>query len=172
MIEVTQRNVKGTELSLGIFTEEEFGEFFWPNDIKDTFTNSSIERYVGSVYLPTYGIYVKIPVFSKVAYNEKGKLLTVDHLLGLSYKHQNERHSKYRWRYNSWSKNNYHRGSCHRRIRTTQERRWAHAWDDEEFAPKVRGRRNASNLPNSWDDYWRYNLKNWKDHRKTQWKQK
>lgn len=60
----------------------------------------------------------------------------------------------------------------YRRIRTTHERRWAHAWDDEEFAPKVRSRRNARNLPNSWDDIPRFDWRHrsWKRYRKHQWK--
>ena len=165
MIEVTQRNVKGNEQSLGIFTEDEFGEFFWPDDIKYQFANSSIERRRERIYLPTYDTYVTIPVFSKVAYNEKGRLLTTDYLLGISYKYQAERWGKYRGRYNSWAKSNYHRGCSMRRMHTTQERRWAHAWDDEEFAPNVRARRSLKGLPHVWDDYWRYNTKNWKNFR-------
>lgn len=63
-------------------------------------------------------------------------------------------------------------GDFFRRMATFQERKWANAWDDEEFAPKVRKRRNARNLPNSWDDYKRMEYKdnNWKRYRKTQWK--
>lgn len=59
-----------------------------------------------------------------------------------------------------------------RHPRTTQERRWANAWDDEEFAPKARGARNGHNLPNVWDDIVRQDSedRNWKRHRKFQWK--
>ena len=57
-----------------------------------------------------------------------------------------------------------------RRIRTFQERRWFHAWDDEEFAPKGRLSRSVRNLPDSWDDFISHNEKCWKRHRKTQWK--
>ena len=62
----------------------------------------------------------------------------------------------------------------YRRVRTTQERRWANAWDDEEFAPKIRKCRNASNLPSYWDDQPRSNCDNhnWKRFRKHQWKEK
>ncbi|WP_444957126.1 hypothetical protein [Microbulbifer sp. ZKSA002] len=37
---------------------------------------------------------------------------------------------------------------------------------------KIRGRRNPKCLPNSWDDYYRSNmrLRNWKTYRKQQWK--
>jgi hypothetical protein len=60
----------------------------------------------------------------------------------------------------------------YRKIHSTQERRWAHAWDDETNAPICRGRRTAANLPNSWDDYYAFCQKNWKSQRKTkhQWK--
>lgn len=57
---------------------------------------------------------------------------------------------------------------------TTQERRWASAWDDEEFAPKTRGARSGHNLVNAWDDIVRQDSddRNWKRHRKFQWKAK
>lgn len=76
-----------------------------------------------------------------------------------------------RWKYNSWAKRRRYRL---RRIRTTHERRWVRAWDDEEFAPKIRARRNARNLPDSWDDYVRRDVddRNWKRHRRHQWKEK
>lgn len=32
----------------------------------------------------------------------------------------------------------------------------------EEGEPEMRGRRKQSGLPTSWDDVWRYNLRNWK----------
>lgn len=73
-----------------------------------------------------------------------------------------------RWNRHSGSKRGSYR--WHRRIRTTQERRWTHAWEDEEFAPKVRNRRNAHNLANAWDDRVRSNDRNWKRHRANQWK--
>ena len=38
---------------------------------------------------------------------------------------------------------------CYRRIRTTQERRWACS---DEHKPFVRGKRSVHNIPNSWDD--------------------
>lgn len=49
--------------------------------------------------------------------------------------------------------------------KTTNERRWAHAWDDDENAPKTgfaRGRRRAHALPNLWDDFMSHNDKSWK----------
>jgi len=62
--------------------------------------------------------------------------------------------------------------SYYRHPQTTQERRWADAWDDEEFAPKCRATRNARTLPNCWDDFVRSNHRNrtWKHYRKHQWK--
>ena len=56
--------------------------------------------------------------------------------------------------------------------KTTQECRWAHAWDDEEFAPRVRGKRTPANLPSAWEDRPRTNTSNhnWKKFRKHQWK--
>ena len=168
MIEVTQRNTKGNEQSLGIFTEDEFSEYFWHNDILESFANSNIEIRRDKKYIFDYTLLITVPIFAKVAYNEKGKLLTVDYLLGLARKRAYK--NRYRSKYNSWSKKRNNYGNSLRRMRTTQERRWANAWDDEEFAPKVRGRRGASSLPNHWDDYHRYNQRNWKKFRKNQWK--
>lgn len=51
----------------------------------------------------------------------------------------------------------------YRKIRTTQERRAAYAYPE-----LVRARRNATNLPNAWDDINVKRLKSWKKHRKTQ----
>jgi len=59
-----------------------------------------------------------------------------------------------------------------RRVRTQQERKWANAWDDEEFAPKVRPKRNIWNLPDSYCDIIAHNDKSWKTQtkRRHQWK--
>jgi hypothetical protein len=61
-----------------------------------------------------------------------------------------------------------------RQMNTKQERTWAHAWDDEEFAPKPRVARTNHNLPDSWDDIHWWTCKSWKvqSKRKHQWKEK
>lgn len=70
----------------------------------------------------------------------------------------------------------YTRGHCGRASlrhpKTTQERRWAVAHDDElkEYNLTVRPRRNYTNLITAWDDKWPIVQKSWKKHRKTQWK--
>jgi len=106
--------------------------------------------------------------FCYVVYNANDKIVPPDVLIGIDRRERYER--RYRYNYNSWHK----RKHCHsyRRPHTTQERRWAHAWDDEEFAPPPRARRNARNLPDAWDDVWRWHgdTKNWKNYRKHQWK--
>jgi len=61
-----------------------------------------------------------------------------------------------------------------RRMKTTQERRangkrcFLHI---DDYKVKIRPKRNMSNLPEAWDDYWIYVPKCWKNHRKTQYKQ-
>ncbi len=40
------------------------------------------------------------------------------------------------------------------------------------FHIKIRAKRNARNLPNAWDDKPCHSEKNWKRHRKSQWKVK
>lgn len=64
-------------------------------------------------------------------------------------------------------------GYCYfRSIRTMQERRaWEAACDDDgEPVVRMRSRRNPRNLPSAWDDLRRTNQRNWKRHRRTQWK--
>lgn len=60
-------------------------------------------------------------------------------------------------------------GHCCRRLKTTNERRQAVPVDDE---PAPRVKRNARNIPSSWDDIavgaWR--VRNWKHYRHQQWK--
>ena len=177
MIEVTQKNRHGTvEIIAQYETEEEFGKAYWPSDVEEQFATK--HNMVGSkeveVRLVDTFIYVRVPVFKKVAYNEKGKILDVGHLIGIARKY-NERYilrRNYRW-FCGYKRHKRHvRGSYMRQMHTTPERRWTHAWDDEEFAPKngyARRKRSAHNLPESWDDYWRHNEKNWKRHRKHQW---
>lgn len=62
-------------------------------------------------------------------------------------------------------------GHYFRRIRTTQERRWATPVA-EEGEPAPRPERNLRNLPNSWDDYGIAARadRNWKRFRRQQWK--
>jgi hypothetical protein len=75
------------------------------------------------------------------------------------------RNWRYQYRRQAWRG---HRGI----LRTTQEIRWAHAWDDEENAPRVRAARNGHNLPNMWDDPMGHNEKSWKyqSKRRHQWR--
>lgn len=83
----------------------------------------------------------------------------------------NKKHPyRYRWWYYPGAKRSW-RGMF-RGIRTFQERKWAHAWDDEEFAPKVRAKRQGKNLPDPWDDYPHRDQDDrcWKRYRKHQWK--
>ena len=106
--------------------------------------------------------------FCYVVYNANGKTIGPDMLIGIDRRLRRER--RHWWgRWNPGSK----RGNCchYRRMKTTQERRWAHAWDDEEFAPKPRAKRQGHNLPDAYDDYWRGSEgKSWKNYRTHQWK--
>ena len=62
----------------------------------------------------------------------------------------------------------------HRKPRTIQERRESQGCLDEPYKIKIRNKRNHRNLPNSYDDIKRsdYENKNWKEYRKTQYKNK
>ena len=96
----------------------------------------------------------------------------------------------FRWGYPSAYTYDYRRGpvpftACYggagygltilRRPRTTQERRDYFRHEDEmrEYGFRIRGRRKPRALPNAWDDICRsdiFNHKNWKRHRRTQYK--
>jgi hypothetical protein len=108
-------------------------------------------------------------VFAKVAFNSKEKIIPVSQLVGYVRERKNiildEFYSSF---YRRGRKSAYGR---FRKPKTTQERRWSCAWDDEEFAPKIRKRRKGHNLPNAWDDYISHNEKSWKrqSKRKHQW---
>lgn len=171
MIEVTKKNKKGTiEIVAQYETEEDFGKVYLPYDIPTIFDTKPNLVGTKDVWLPSLNAYIHVPCFMHVVYNGKGKVLDVGYLVGLARKYH-PRWNKYHIRsYIPGTKSNWHTG-CHlRHMKTTQERRWANAWDDEEFAPKYRARRSGHNLPNVWDDYWRFNQKNWKKFRNHQWK--
>jgi len=104
-----------------------------------------------------------------VCYDEFDKHYSKSQLVGISRSLNTYKETNYK----SWAK----RGGKWRGlryIRTTQEIKWVHAWDNEEFAPRIRAKRNEHNLPTLWDDFWRYSNKNWKKQskRQRQWKPK
>ena len=178
MIEVFQRDPMGRLKSLGVFTEDEFGQFYG-RDVEDQFSNDDTDHFVGNLYLKSLNVYIEGKEYKKVAYNEKGKLLTVDYLVGIcrAYRRKVRVNWRARWKkkYDCGRKKPAY--GWLRKIHTTPERRWTHAWDDEEFAPQngfARGRRSSHNLPNSWDDYWAGAQKSWKwqSKRRHQWKDK
>jgi hypothetical protein len=172
MIEIYRR-VEGKDRLVRTFnTFEELFRVVWERDIANfgyapTDRTDNFRQLFGEIahHDP---FYLVDQSHRYIAY-EGDKLVTPDHLVGL-YRAwiQTKRRFQGRWRSRKSA-----RGSW-RRIRTTQERRWAHAWDDEEFAPTVRCRRNATNLPNTWDDYTAHNEKGWKcqSKRRRQWKRK
>lgn len=104
------------------------------------------------------------------------KFVTPDRLVGLyrDYTYANRVDWRKRWnrKYDCGHKKGAYGWIRH--MRTMQERRWAHAWDNEEFAPRVRAKRQGHHLPSNWDDYWAGAQKSWKrqSKRKHQWKEK
>lgn len=106
---------------------------------------------------------------------ENNKFVTPDRLVGLYRIWHRSRKGwgySYRWHHAGFKKAVWPQYSS---PKTTHEIRWAHAWDDEEFAPKTgfaRGRRRASALPTLWDDHYGHNDKSWKTQskRRHQWK--
>ncbi len=106
-----------------------------------------------------------------VVYDHLGNFYSPDRLLGLYRARAAGRFRGY-WYYPSGRKRRPWGG--HRRFRTFHERKWAHAWDCEEYAPKVRAARQGHNLPDAWDDYNRHVEKSWKSQSKhrRQWRNK
>jgi len=107
-------------------------------------------------------------------YDQNRNLYTPDHLIGLRREWVRTK-PKNQYRY-KWYRQNGHKKQAWggwRTIKTFQERKWTHAWDDEEFAPKPRACRNSSNLPDSWDEPRQHSDKSWKTQskRKHQWKE-
>lgn len=109
-----------------------------------------------------------------VVYDHNGYLYTPSKLIEL-YREWRDEVYKYRKR---WYVHHagYKKGCWggYHYMRTFQERKWANAWDDEEYPVKVRARRNAANLPTVWDDYRTHAEKSWKwqSKRRHQWKPK
>lgn len=107
-----------------------------------------------------------------VVYDENGKQYTPDVLVGLrrAWKSKEFRN---RYRRNTNGRKKAAWGGF-RRFKTFQERKWADAWKDEEFAPHVRRARAKPNLPDPWDDHYSCGSKSWKHQskRKYQWKEK
>lgn len=99
-----------------------------------------------------------------------------DRLIGLYriWRNNPTRRRRRGWLQHGWNRSAY---GTYRYPHSTQEIRWAEAWDDEEFAPKkgfARRARRMRNLPNAWDDELSHNDKCWKTQskRKHQWKPK
>lgn len=170
MIEIYRR-VEGKDRLICTFnTFEELFRVAWERDLANfgyspTDRTQNYRRLFGEL-INDDPFYVVDQTHTYVAY-EADKLITPDRLVGLFRAHKTNRRARY-WRRSKKAWGRY------RGIRTTQERRWAHAWDDEEFAPRVRAQRNAANLPNAWDDYESHNEKSWKkqSNRRHQWRPK
>ena len=169
MIIVTQRDrIKGHIKEIGTFTETEFARVY--GDELDHFAtnhNEYFKSYVDDWYLGSTEC-------KFVAYNENDTILSVAYLTGIVRPYKKERRAFFRY---GW-KARFDRGARKdvygrlRHIKTYQERKWAHAWDDEEFPPKTRSRRQGDRLPDARDDYWSHNQRSWKKQskRKHQWK--
>jgi len=173
MIEVTQKDLKGRIQTRGTYTEVQFGYAYryHHNDIMEMFSfeHKMIGRHEEAIEGYDHRTRT-VADFTLVAYNGKGNVLDPTYLLGLARESlwQNRRH--YWWGVPG-TKRNRHRGSGYKQIHTTPERRATFACEDQEvYTPKVRCTRNLANLPNTWDDYWRFNQKNWKKFRSHQWK--
>lgn len=185
-----------TKIAYGHY--ETLEDFFWchnERNIKENIGYSVYDKICHGVVHATYrrgyrGRYIRNKVLcgkvnctehhegytqAYAVYDQDGNLYTPDRLIGLRRDWVlTKPKNKYRYR---WYRQNGHKKQAWggwRSIKTFQERKWAHAWDDEEFAPKPRPARQGKNLPDSWDDYRQHCDKSWKTQskRKRQWKEK
>jgi len=114
--------------------------------------------------------------YNYVVYDDEGKLYPPAYLTSV-YQEFHNRLIKRRAKITASRSHNRRHGrkrqafGTYRHIKTTQERRMSYAFDEDNFV-KGRGRRNAKNLPNSWDDFYGHAEKSWKfqSKRKHQWK--
>lgn len=149
-------------------------------------------RFLNEKELKTFGVDPTAKIFSPLLFNEGDFFCDIEHHVYVAYEEQKPiTPDRLVGEYRAWVKNYYARSrrswynrrdrgarkdayGRFRRPRTTQERRWASAWDDEDFMPPVRGKRRSHNLPNAWDDVYSHNQKSWKKQskRRRQWKEK
>ncbi len=112
---------------------------------------------------------------ARMVCDQDGNIYTPDYLIGARREWQADK-PRYRYLMRRWKRNGGKKQADggFRNVRTFQERKWAAAWNDEELAPKARGRRTARTLPCSWDDIHAHSDKCWKTQskRKYQWKEK
>ena len=141
-------------------------------DIYGDFCNHSLFEPL-NIYESTEYRYIIVNVL-------KNKILSSDYLVGEYRKWNENRKAKNRKnlerrlaKQRQGRKPSPFNKMC-KHMRTTNERRWANANLDEEFAPTTRAKRNAKNLPNTWWDIPSYSQKSWKfqSKRKKQWKPK
>lgn len=166
---VYRRNAKGVlHLIEEYNSSDAFARRYYDGKVKDEFGDNDIDHV--NITIKAFGDSWSVKIYAKVAYNSKDKLLPVSQLVGYT-----RRRVRKTWR-DKWINSRQGRKKdaygTFRYIRTTQERCWAHAWDDEEFCPSPRASRQGHNLPDAWDDYWAHSEKNWKmqSKRKHQWK--
>ncbi len=160
--------------------EELFAAVWYHTDFAESFGYTDVDRNnsgrpFGDHHKATDWCAWKETKFVYVIY-DNGKFVTPDRLVGLF--------RDWKWtRRNLWIASWTRKYDCGhkkgaygwiRHMHTTQEKRWANAYDDEEFAPKYRASRCGHNLPSTWDDYWAGNQKCWKRQSKRphQWKEK
>jgi hypothetical protein len=182
MIEIFRRNEGKDRLICKfdtfdeLFTQHRIGE----GRITAAFGHNPEDRTEGN-YLFGENRDVELEFLSHHVYvcYENDKLVTPDRLVGLWREYCRNVRNPYRYGW-FWerrrSRGEKKQAYGHWRApKTTNERRWAHAWDDEEFAPRTgfaRGRRRANALPNLWDDLYGHNDKSWKTQskRRHQWR--
>lgn len=174
MIEIHKRDENGKDRLVATFqTYNDLFRLVVERDLKH-FGYTTTDRTEGGPYFQERDLIVLGNTrYCYLAY-ENNIFVAPDRLVGLFRDDRKNRrlYWKNRWvsKYDCGCRRSTYGGW--RSIKTTQERRWYHAWDDEEFAPKLRARRSTANLPNSWDDYLTHNDKSWKTQskRRHQWK--
>jgi len=185
MYEIYRRTLNGKLNLIAEFnTIEEIVAGIWKGaSITEYFGYTNIDRKQGNVAMfgethTTYDWCYYEGSTYKYVVEHNGKIVAPDRLLGVwrECKYQQSLRKEYwvnkRIQHSQGRKPQAIGGF--RQMNTKQERTWAHAWDDEEFAPKPRVARTNRNLPDAWWDIHWYTHKSWKiqSKRKHQWKEK
>jgi len=135
------------------------------------------DRYGRYVVIPTNDKWYYDDIYELIHYNgidflryldgytiktQFGEYLTNDDLPSnySKTKHKSRKYTKKRWK----------RVSGLKHPKTHPEMKQYYNPDIEEYNVKIRGKRIAKHLPQVWWDQHRYNTKNWKKYRRTQWK--
>ena len=171
MITVKQRHDVGRcvkMVTIGVFTDDEFGYYYRPRNIVDLFSTdcNQLDHTQPTVFINN-GNYVTNKVYKYVAYDDNDQIIVVNQLIEIVNYYYEQRKAAVRKKLKRTPGRKPSRYKGYRHPKTIQEIR--KSYDHPEL---VRKKRNAVALPTWWDNIHINYQRNWKKYRKTQWKSK